>query len=154
MKKKQGQFLFSWIKSLWIVTAAASKIHLLLERKLWPNQSLYSGRNIRFVDQRVTWSNIGARICTSWGWTIKNWCWRNWSFLKYGAEQTFKGHGRRNQNVNPRNQLWILLNLEGLMLKLKPILWPPDASRHLTGRSLDAGKIEDKRKWLAKRWNG
>ena len=31
-------------------------------------------------------------------------------------------------------------SLEGLMLKLTPILWPPDAKSRLTGKDPDAGK--------------
>ena len=31
-------------------------------------------------------------------------------------------------------------SLEGLMLKLKPSLWPPDAKSQLTGKDPDAGK--------------
>ena len=31
-------------------------------------------------------------------------------------------------------------SLEGLMLKLKPLLWPPDAKNRLIGKDPDAGK--------------
>ena len=33
-------------------------------------------------------------------------------------------------------------SFEGLMLKLKPILWPPDVKSQLTGKDPDAGKIK------------
>ena len=33
-------------------------------------------------------------------------------------------------------------SLEGLMLKLKPILWPPDVKSQLTGEDPDVGKIK------------
>ena len=35
-----------------------------------------------------------------------------------------------------------------------PILWPPDTNRHLTGKTLMLGKIEDKRRsgWQRMRW--
>ena len=37
-------------------------------------------------------------------------------------------------------------SLEGLMLKLKLQLWPPDVKSQLTGKDLDAGKIEGRRR--------
>ena len=62
---------------------------------------------------------------------FKLWCWRR--LLR--VSQTAR---RSNQSIlkeiNPE------YSLERLMLKLKPILWPPDAKSQLTGKDPDAGK--------------
>ena len=45
-------------------------------------------------------------------------------------------------------------SLEGLILKLKPILWPPDVKNWLTEKTLMLGKIEGGRRrgWQRMRW--
>ena len=59
------------------------------------------------------------------------WCWRRLLRVPWTAR-------RSNQlilkEINPE------YSLERLMLKLKPILWPPDAKSQLTGKDPDAGK--------------
>ena len=78
--------------------------------------------------------------CESW--TVKKaevgrsdafelWCWRRLLRVPWTSR-------RSNQSIlkeiNPE------YSLEGLMLKLKPKLWPLDAKNWLTGKVLDAGK--------------
>ena len=61
---------------------------------------------------------------------LELWCWRLLR-VPWNAR-------RSNQlilkEINPE------YSLERLMLKLKPILWPPDAKSQLTGKDPDAGK--------------
>ena len=56
------------------------------------------------------------------------WCWRRLLRVPWTAR-------RSNQSI-----LKEIRPLEGLMLKLKLILWPPDAENWLTGKDPDAGK--------------
>ena len=76
--------------------------------------------------------------CESW--TIKKaehqridafelWCWRRFLRVPWTAR-------RSNQSILKE----ISPSLEGLMLKLKPVLWPPDAKSWLIGKDPDAGK--------------
>ena len=62
---------------------------------------------------------------------LKLWCWIRLLSISWTAR-------RSNQlilkEINPE------YSLEGLMLKLKPSLWPPDAKSQLTGKDPDAGK--------------
>ena len=62
---------------------------------------------------------------------LKLWCWVRLLSISWTAR-------RSNQlilkEINPE------YSLEGLMLKLKPILWPPDAKSQLTGKDPDARK--------------
>ena len=79
--------------------------------------------------------------CESW--TIKKaehqridafelWCWRRLLRVPWTAR-------RSNQSIlkeiNPE------YSLEGLMLKLKPILWSPNVKNLLIGKDTDAGKV-------------
>ena len=84
--------------------------------------------------------------CESW--TIKKaehqrinafelWCWRRLLRVPWTAR-------RSNQSIlkeiNPE------YSLEGLMLKVKFHIQPPDAKNQLTGKDPDAGKIEGRRR--------
>ena len=90
--------------------------------------------------------------CNSW--TIKKaehqridafelWCWRRLLIVPWTAR-------RSNQSI--LRDISHEYSLGGLMLKLKPILWPPDAKNWLTGRlwcreRLKAGGEGDDRGW-------
>ena len=78
--------------------------------------------------------------CESW--TVKKaewwkiyafelWCWRRLSRVPWTA-------GRSNQSI--LKEISPGYSLEGLMLKLKPILWPPHAKSWLIGKDPDAGR--------------
>ena len=78
--------------------------------------------------------------CESW--TIKKpqrwridafelWCWRILLRVPWTAR-------RSNQSI--LKGISSEFSLEGLMLKLKPILWPPDVKNWLIGKDPDAGK--------------
>ena len=59
------------------------------------------------------------------------WCWRRLSRVPWTAR-------RSNQSV--LKEISPEYSLEGLMLKLTPILWPPDVKNWLIGKDPDAGK--------------
>ena len=78
--------------------------------------------------------------CESW--TIKKaehqrtdafelWCWRRLLRVPWTAR-------RSNQSI--LKEISPEYSLEGLMLKLKPIFWPPDVTNRLIGKVPDAGK--------------
>ena len=58
------------------------------------------------------------------------WCWRRFLRVPWTA-------GRSNQFF--LKEISLGCSLEGLMLKLKLILWPPDVKSWLTGKAPDAG---------------
>ena len=63
------------------------------------------------------------------------------TLLNYGLEKTLESplDCKEIQPVNPKgNQSEY--SLEGLMLKLKLQLWPPDVKSLLTGKDSDAGR--------------
>ena len=81
-------------------------------------------------------------MCGCGSWPIKKaegqrieafdlWCWRRLLRVPWTAR-------RSNQSIlkeiNPE------YSLEGLRLRLNPILWPPDVKSQLTGKDPDAGK--------------
>ena len=59
------------------------------------------------------------------------WCWRRLLKVTWTAR-------RSNQSI--LKEINLEYSLEGLMLKLKPILWPPDVKNWLTGKGPDARK--------------
>ena len=61
--------------------------------------------------------------------TFELWCWRRLLRVPWTARKS-------NQSILKE----IGPSLEGLMLKLKPVLWPPDAKSWVTGKDPDAGK--------------
>ena len=69
-------------------------------------------------------------------WVLKNWCF--WTVV---PEKTIESllDCKEIQPVNPK-EISPEYSLEGLTLKLKLILWPPDAKNWLTWKDPDAGK--------------
>ena len=62
---------------------------------------------------------------------FKLWYWRRLLRVPWTAR-------RSNQLI--LKEISLNYALEGLMLKLKLVLWPPDAKRRFTGKGPDAGK--------------
>ena len=58
-------------------------------------------------------------------------CWRRVLRVPWTAK-------RSNQSI--LKEISPEYSLEGLMLKLKPLFWPPDAKNRLIGKDHDAGK--------------
>ena len=74
-------------------------------------------------------------------WTVKKaecrrtdafelWCWKRFLTVPWTAR-------RSNQSILKINPG---VSLEGMMLKLTPVLWPPHAKSWLTGKDFDAGR--------------
>ena len=80
--------------------------------------------------------------CESW--KIKNWC--LWTVV---LEKTLKSplDCKEIQPINPKkkNQSWIFIGRTDVEAEA-PVIWPPDAKSHLTGKDPDARKIEGKRR--------
>ena len=133
------------------------KRRLLLGRKVMTNlDSILKGRDIS-LPTKVHLVKAMVIPVVTYGceiWTVKKterrridafelWCWRRLLRIPWTAR-------RPNQSILKEisPEYW----LEGLMLKLKPILWPPDAKNWLTGRlwcreRLKAGGEGDGRGW-------
>ena len=121
------------------------KRRLLLGRKFMTNiDSIFKSRDItlptkvRLVKAMV--SPVVRYGCESW--TIKKaerrrtdafelWCWRRLLRVPWTAKSS-------NQSILKEISSWC--SLEGLMLKLKLLLWPPDAKSWLVWKDPDAGK--------------
>ena len=130
---------------------------LLLGRKAMTNpDSILKSRNITLPAKVCLVKAMVFPVvmygCNSW--TIKKaehqridafelWCWRRLLIVPWTAR-------RSNQSI--LRDISHEYSLGGLMLKLKPILWPPDAKNWLTGRlwcreRLKAGGEGDDRGW-------
>ena len=112
------------------------KRRLLLGRKVMTNlDSIFRSRDITFPTKvRLVKAMVFPVVmygCESW--SIENaehrrinafepWCWRRLLRIPWTAR-------RSNQSI--LKEIGPEYSLEGLMLKLKPILWPPDAKNWL-----------------------
>ena len=78
--------------------------------------------------------------CESW--TVKKAeCWRIDAFELWCWRRLLRVPGTaRRSNQSILKEISPEYSLEGLMLKLKPILWPPDTKNWLIGKDSDAGK--------------
>ena len=117
---------------------------LLLGRKVMTNlESILKSRDITLPTKvRLVKAMVFPVVmygCESW--TVKKaecrkidafelWCWRRLLRVPWTAR-------RSNQSIL---KISSGCSLEGLMLKLKPVLWPPDAKSWLIGKDLDAGR--------------
>ena len=132
-------------KSLQMVTAAMKLRCLLLRRKAVTNlDSLLKGRDITLPTKI---SLVKAMVfpvvmygCENWtikkaeSWRIdafKLWCWIRLLKVPWTAR-------RSNQSV--LKEISFEYSFEGLMLKLKLILWPPDAKNQLNGKDPSSRK--------------
>ena len=69
-------------------------------------------------------------------WVLKNWCFELWCWRRLlRVPWTAR---RSNQSV--LKEISPGCSLEGMMLKLKLVLWPPHAKSWLTGKDSDAGR--------------
>ena len=104
---------------------------ILKSKDITANRGLYS--------QRCSFPVV---LCGWENWTIKKaegqrieafdlWCWRRLLRVPWTAR-------RSNQSILKENNPEY--SLEGLRLRLNPILWPPDVKSQLTGKDPDAGK--------------
>ena len=85
------------------------------------------------------------------GWVPKNWC-----FQTAVLEKTLESplDCKEIQPVSPKgNQPWMCMGRTDAEAEA-PILWPPDAKGHLTGKDSDAGKDwrHKEKGWQRMRW--
>ena len=76
-------------------------------------------------------------------WVLKNWCF--WTVV---LEKTLESplDCKEIQPVHPKgDQSWMLIGRTDAEAET-PILWPPDVNNWLTGKDIDAGKIEGRRR--------
>ena len=131
---------------------------LLFGRKSMTNiDSILKSRNITSptYSQSYAFSRSQVRMWEldhkdGFFWAPKNWCfelycWRRLLRVPWTAR-------RSNQSI--LKEIRPEYSLEGLRLKLKPILWSPDAKNWIIGKDLQAGKIEGRRRrgWQRMRW--
>ena len=146
---KQWLTLFFWApKSLRMVIAAMKlKDAYSLDRMLWPSYDLDSIFKSRDITLPTKVYLVKAMVfpvvmygCESW--TVKKaecqridafelWCWRRLLRVTWTTR-------RSNQSI--LKEISPGCSLEGLMLKLKLILWPPHAKSWLIGKDPDAGR--------------
>ena len=150
-----SDFIFWAPKSLQMVTAAMKlKDTYSLEEKLWPTLTACSKAETLLFQQGPSSQGYGFLVvmygCESW--TVKKaehqrigaselWCWRRLLRIPWTAR-------RSNQSI--LKEISPGRSLEGLMLKLKPIPWPPHAKSWLIGKDPDAGRDwgqEEDRGW-------
>ena len=94
-----------------------------------------------------------------WIWELNykdSWVLKNWYFQTVVLEETLESplDSKETKPVNPKeNQSWILIRRTDVEAET-PINWPPDVKSPLTGKILNLGKIEGRRrrgKWRM-RW--
>ena len=129
----------------------------------WKLPSTFSEKSFHRIQDQVLYFPLWIYGCESWTirkaehWRIdafELWCWRRLLRVPWTAR-------RSNQSIlkeiSPEH------SLEGLMLKLKLQLWPPDMKNWLIGKDPDAGKdsrqkekkvAEDEIVWWHHRLNG
>ena len=121
------------------------KRRLLLGRKVMTNlDSIVNSRDVTLPTKVCLFKAMVLPVvmygCESW--TMKKaehrrsdafelWCWRRLLRVPWTAR-------RSNQSI--LKEIHPEYSLEGLMLKLKLILWPPDAKNRLIRKDPDAGK--------------
>ena len=127
---------------------------LLFGRKSYdkPRQHIKKQRHyFANKDPSSQWCGFSSSHVWMWelnykeGWVLKNWCF--WTVV---LEKTLESplDCKEIKPINPE------YSLEGLMLKLKPILWTPDMKSWFIRKDLDAGKDwrQVKRGWQRARW--
>ena len=128
-----------------MVTAAIKlKDTCSLEEKLWPTYSILKSRDITLPTKiRLVKAMVFPVVmygCESW--TLKKaecwridafelWCWRRLLRVPWTA---------RRSNQSTLKEICPEYSLEGLMLKLKLQLWPPDMKNWPIGKDPDSGK--------------
>ena len=131
------------------------KRHLLLRRKAMTNiDSLLKKQRHHFADKCPSSQSHDFSSSHVWMWELdhkEGWVLKNWCFQTLVLEKTLESplNCQKIQSVNPkRNQAWIFIRGTGAEAEA-PIFWPPDLKREFTGKDLDAGRIEGRRrrKW-------
>ena len=116
---------------------------LLLGRKAMTNlNSVLKSRDISLPTKVRIVKGMGLSSSHVWMWELdqkEGWASKNWCFWTVVLEKTLeKTASRSNQSI--LKEISPEYSLEGLMLKLKLQLWPPDAKNWLIWKDPDAGK--------------
>ena len=110
--------------------------------------------------QRSVWISYGFSSNHVWMWELdhkegleqKNWC-----FQTVVLEKTLESplDSKEIKSVNPKgNQSWIFIGKADAEAE-PPIIWPPDAKKpDSLEKSLILGKIEGRRRWRDRVWDG
>ena len=143
---KQWQNLSSWaLKPLQIVTTASKlKDPCPLEEVMAKLDSMLKSRDITLSTKVCLVKAMVFPVvmygCLSW--TIRKAEHRRIdAFENVVLEKTLESFWTaRRSNQSILKEISPKYSLEGLMLKLKPILWPPDVKTWLIGKNPDAGR--------------
>ena len=108
-----------------------------------PRQHIKKQRH-GFANKGPSSQSYGFSSSHVWMWEleyIESWVPKNWCFWTVVLEKTLESPWTaRRSNQSILKEISPECSLEGLMLKLKPILWPPDVKRWLIWKDPDAGK--------------
>jgi len=160
---KLWQILCSWVpKSLWTETAAVEKRK---KKKLAPWKEGYDKPEQYIKKQRHHFANkvpytqsYGLSSSHVWMWELdhnKGWLPKNWCFWTVVWKRTLESllDCKEIKPVNPkRNQSWIFIGRTDAEAEAA-ILWPPDVSSWLIGKTLMLGKIEGKWEEGSRGWD-
>ena len=159
-QQKQWQTLFFWApKSLQMVTAWNWKM-LAPWKKSYdqPRQHIKTQRHY-FANKGLSGQSYGFSSSHVWMWELdytESWALKNWWFWTVVLEKTLESplDCKEIKPVHPKgNQSWIFIGRTDAETETS-ILWPPDAKKWLTEKTLMLGKIEDSRRrgWQRMRW--
>ena len=117
------------------------KRYLLLGRKIMTNLDIMLKSRHYFANKGPSSQSYGFPSSHVWLWELdykESWTLKNWCFWTVVLEKTLE----RPLDIKGYNQSILKeispeYSLEGLMLKLKPIIWPPDAKGKLIRKDSD-----------------
>ena len=149
---KQYQTLFSWPKSLQMVTAAMKlKDAYSLEGKLWPRQHVKKQRQY-FVNKGPSSQGYGFSSSHVWMCELdwkESWVQKNWCFWTVVLEKTLESllDCKEIQPVHSKlDQSWVFTGRTDVEAGTS-ILWPPYVKSWLIWKkTLRLGKIEGRRR--------
>ena len=108
-----------------------------------PRQHIKKQRHY-FANKGPSSQGCGFSSSHAWMWELdykESWAPKIWCFWTVVLEKTLESPlDCKEINQSILKEISPECSLEGLMLKQKPILWPPDAKNWLIGNDTDAGK--------------
>ena len=108
-----------------------------------PRQHIKKQRHY-FADKGLSSQSYGFSSSHVWIWELdytESWVLQNWCFWTVVLEKTLESPlNCKESNQSILKEINPGCSLEGLMLKLKPILWPPDVKKWLIWKDHYVGK--------------
>ena len=108
-----------------------------------PRQHIKKQRHY-FANKGPSSQSYGFSSCHVWMWELdykENWVPKNWYFWTVVLEKTLESPlDCKEIQQSILKEISPEYSLEGLMLKLKPILWPAHVKNRVIGKDTDAGK--------------